>query len=110
MTLAKIDPWPYSEAGRFHRGIACCVAGIGMLLPLGMLFSKPHLVDLLVLLATVMLVGLASVPLARHLWHAPSGFPDHIPQRTVYEEPPADRFATRWASSRTNRRTSKEST
>jgi len=96
----EIDPWPYSEAGRFHRGIACCVAGIGVLLPLGMLLSWPQPLDLVVLLGTIMIIGLASVPLARHLWHTPSGFPEHIPQRTVYEDPPADRFTTRWGSSK----------
>jgi hypothetical protein len=105
----EIDPWPHSEAGRFHRGIACCVALFGVLLPLGMLFSKPTLLDLLVLLVTILLVGLACVPLARHLWRTPSGFPEHIPQLTVYEEPPVDRFATRWSSPRTNQTTSKES-
>ena len=94
----EIDPWPYSEAGRFHRGIACCVALFGILLPLGMLASRPAAVDLLALLGTIALVGLASVPLARHLWHTPSGFPEHIPQQAVYEEPPRDRFATRWGS------------
>jgi hypothetical protein len=96
----EIDPWPYSEAGRFHRGIACCVAGIGVLLPLGMLLSWPQPLDLVVLLGTIMIIGLASVPLARHLWHTPSGFPEHIPQRTIYEDPPADRFTTRWGSSK----------
>jgi hypothetical protein len=59
-------------------------------------------------LAMILLVGVASVPLARHLWHTPSGFPEHIPQRTVYQDAPADRFATRWASSRTSQTTSKE--
>jgi hypothetical protein len=94
----EIDPWPHSEAGRFHRGIACCVALFGILLPLGMLFSRPGSDDLLALLATVAVVGAASVPLARHLWRTPSGFPEHIPQLAVYEEPPKDRFATRWGS------------
>jgi hypothetical protein len=104
----EIDPWPFSEAGRFHRGIACCVAMIGVLLPIGMLLSGPTPVDLLVLLGTILQVAAASVPLARHLWHSPSGFPEHIPQRTVYEEPPADRFATRWGSSRVRQSISKE--
>jgi len=63
-----------------------------------MLFSRPAPVDLVVLLATIGVVGLASVPLARHLWHTPSGFPTHIRQQTVYEDPPKDRFATRWGS------------
>ena len=30
----EIDPWPYSEAGRFHRGIACLVA-LWRFMPLG---------------------------------------------------------------------------
>jgi hypothetical protein len=105
----EIDPWPHSEAGRFHRGIAMVVAMIGVLLPLGMIFSKPSLLDLLALLGMIFLVGAASMPLAGHLWHTPSGFPEHIPQRTVYQDPPADRFSTRWGSSRTNQTTSKES-
>jgi hypothetical protein len=104
----EIDPWPHSEAGRFHRGIACVVALIGVFLPLGMLASRPGPVDLLVLLATVGVVGLASVPLARHLWHTPSGFPEHIPQQALYEEPSRDRFATRWGSARNAPTTSKE--
>jgi hypothetical protein len=93
----EIDPWPHSEAGRFHRGLACLVAVIGVLLPAAMLLSRPAPADLLMLLATVAVVGLASVPLGRHLWHTPSGFPEHIPQQTLYSEP-RDRFATRWGS------------
>jgi hypothetical protein len=58
----EIDPWPYSEAGRFHRGIACWVAAIGVLLPLGMLFSKPNLVDLLALLATILEIKDVEIP------------------------------------------------
>jgi hypothetical protein len=100
----EIDPWPHSEAGRFHRGIACCVALMGVFLPLGMLLSRPAPTDLLVLVATIALVGLASVPLARHLWRTPSGFPEHIPQQAVYEEPPKDPFATRWRSARDSRK------
>jgi hypothetical protein len=65
-----------------------------------MLLSWPQPLDLVVLLGTIMIIGLASVPLARHLWHTPSGFPEHIPQRTIYEDPPADRFTTRWGSSK----------
>ncbi|MBL8927526.1 MAG: hypothetical protein JNM77_14985 [Pseudonocardia sp.] len=104
----EIDPWPHSEAGRFHRGIACLVALISVFLPVGMLVSRPGPTDLLVLLATVAVAALASVPLARHLWRTPSGFPEHIPQQAVYEEPPRDRFATRWGSVR-NRTTPRES-
>ena len=104
----EIDPWPHSEAGRFHRGIACWVALIAVFLPFGMLFSGPSPVGLLALLATIALVVSASVPLARHLWRTPSGFPEHIPQQAVYEQPPKDRFATRWGSAASSRRSSRE--
>jgi hypothetical protein len=30
----NVDPWPHSEAGRFHRGMACSVAILAILLPL----------------------------------------------------------------------------
>ena len=100
----EIDPWPHSEAGRFHRGIACLVALIGVFLPLGMLASRPGSTDLAVLLATIGAAALASVPLARHLWRTPTGFPEHIPQQAVYEEAPRDRFATRWGSARSRTR------
>ena len=93
----EIDPWPHSEAGRFHRGIACWVALFAVFLPTGMLFSGPSSTDLAALLATIALVVTASVPLVRHLWRTPSGFPEHIPQQTLYAEP-RDRFATRWGS------------
>jgi hypothetical protein len=73
-----------------------------------MLFSGPGPVDLLALLATIALVVSASVPLARHLWRTPSGFPEHIPQQAVYEQPPKDRFATRWGSAGSSRRSSRE--
>jgi hypothetical protein len=104
----EIDPWPHSESGRFHRGIACCIAVIGLLLPIAMLFSRPTPTEVLTLLATVTLVGLAGVPLARHLWHTPSGFPAHIPQQSLYEEPARDRFGTRWASTRRDHNLPKE--
>jgi nitric oxide reductase large subunit len=61
----ELDPSPHSDAGRFHRGLACCVAGIGLFLPLGMLASRPAPPDLLALLATVAVVAAAALPLAR---------------------------------------------
>jgi hypothetical protein len=94
----EIDPWPHSEAGRFHRGIACCVAGLGLLLPAAMLITDHRPYEVLILVGTIALVALAAVPLARHLWRTPSNFPEHIPQRTVYSDEVQDRFATRWNS------------
>jgi hypothetical protein len=94
----EIDPWPYSEAGRFHRGIACTIAALAVVLPAAMLLSRPSWVDLLALLGAIGVGIAAGIPLARHLWKTPSGFPEHIPQVSVYEESSTDRFSTTWGS------------
>jgi hypothetical protein len=94
----EIDPWPHSEAGRFHRGIACCIASLAVLLPLAMLVSGPSLEDVALLVCTAVVATALWVPLARHLWKTPSGFPEHIAQKSLYEEAPADRFTTVWGS------------
>ena len=94
----QVDPWPHSEAGRFHRGISCCIATLAVLLPAGMLLSRPPAVGLALLLATIAVAVGASLPLARHLWKTPSGFPEHIPRSSIYSEPAADRFTTLWGS------------
>ncbi|MEO6793586.1 MAG: hypothetical protein ABI253_09945 [Mycobacterium sp.] len=99
-----IDPWPHSETGRFHRGIACAVAGFGILLPLTTLFVNHGLADVLVLTATVLVVGFGSIPLARHFWNTPANAPDHLPHRSVAQEQALkidaaiDRYSTRWGS------------
>lgn len=75
----EVDPWPYSDAGRFHRGIALCIGVIGVFLPAAMLVSqllsarRPG--DLVVLGATVGVGLLATLPLGRHLVHTPDSFP-----------------------------------
>ena len=94
----EIDPWPYSEAGRFHRGIACAIAVLAIFLPAAMLLSRPSAADLLALLAAIAIGIGAGIPLARHLWTSPTGFPEHIPQVSVYEEASTDRFSTTWGS------------
>ncbi|MEI2715188.1 MAG: hypothetical protein V9G04_18325 [Nocardioides sp.] len=95
----EYDPWPYSEAGRFHRGISVMVAVVALVLPLGMLFGAHSITDLLVLSATVLGVVIASIPLARHLWHTPAGFPEHVSQDLVYR-PAArpDPYRTTWGT------------
>lgn len=94
----EIDPWPHSEAGRFHRGIACCIASLAVLLPAAMLLSGPHLREVALLVATIVTAAFLWVPLARHLWNTPSGFPERIAQKTLYEEAPTDRYTTPWGS------------
>lgn len=95
--VREVDPWPHSEAGRFHRGIACAVALVAFLLPLGMLLGRHTPADLLVLCLTALVVLAGGIPLASHLWRAPSGFPAHVPHEVgVSAEASVDRFTTRW--------------
>lgn len=60
----EVYPWPNSDAARFHRGIACCVAASGIALPLATLLSDNSGPDVSVLTGTVLVVALLG--LARH--------------------------------------------
>ena len=51
-----IDPWPYSEAGQFHRGIACAIAGLALVMVLAMMLAEHNAADLVVLLVTALVV------------------------------------------------------
>jgi hypothetical protein len=107
----EVDPWPHSEAGRFHRGIACAIALIAVLLPLGEVVGSHEPPEVAVLLSASFLVVLTSLPLVSHLRRTPTGFPVHVPLERLPDAPagpapasaahvepeaPADRFATRW--------------
>ena len=74
-----VDPWPYSEAGRFHRGVALVIACVGIFLSLSMmtLFHGPD--DLVVLGTTLAIMAAGTYPLARHLWNTPDNAPAHLP-------------------------------
>jgi len=101
----NIDPWPHSEAGRFHRGIACSVAVLAILLPLVSMIGRSALeAGILALVAAGATV--ASWPMWSHLRRAPAGFPEHVPvERAEGAAPPqtprgpdvgTDRFTTTW--------------
>lgn len=95
----EIDPWPHSEAGRFHRGVACFIAALGVLMPMVVLIGNHSVTDVLVLGATIGVVVLGGLPLARHLWDTPSNAPEHIAHRSGAEDAVAaavDRYSTRW--------------
>lgn len=95
----EVDPWPHSETGRFHRGIACTVAGLALLMLLGMLIGRHSPMDALVLVGTAVVVVVASLPLARHFWVTPSNAPTHLPHRSGQQDAAAaaiDRYSTRW--------------
>lgn len=73
-----VDPWPASEAERFHRGIACSVAVLGALWPAGMMLDGGSAGELTVLGAALAVVAVGSWPLWSHLRRSPAAFPDHV--------------------------------
>lgn len=87
----SVDPWPHSEAGRFHRGMACSMVVLAIVAPLVTMVGSSA-AESGVLAAAAVLVGLTSWPLWSHLRHAPAGFPAHVP----VEKDGGDRFTTRW--------------
>lgn len=75
-----VDPWPYSEAGRFHRGVALVIACVGVFIPLLLSAVLHGAGDLIVLGTTAVIVIVTGVlPLARHLWSTPDNAPAHLP-------------------------------
>ena len=103
----EVDPWPHSEAGQFHRGIACVIAGLALILLAATLIDQHGTGDVIVLLTPAVVVAAATVPLARHLWSSPANAPDHLPHRTGEQELSAatvDRFTTRWGGDWSDRK------
>jgi hypothetical protein len=70
-----LDPWPHSEAGRFHRGIAVAIVAFGCLVICAGVALHHGAGDLVVLGAALALCGGTAVYLLADLRSAPSGFP-----------------------------------
>jgi len=81
----NVDPWPSSEAERFHRGVACCVAVLAMLWPAITFFTATSTTERLILAVVVVVVVLASAPLWSHLRHTRADFPVHVPVEELDE-------------------------
>ena len=79
--VRALDPWPHSEAGRFHRGIALLLVGLALLILLveGVRHHRPQEAALLAVL--VVIGALAARWLARDLRAHPANFPDPSPSQ-----------------------------
>ncbi len=81
----NVDPWPSSEAERFHRGVACCVAVLAILWPAITFFTATNTTERLMLAAVVVVVVLASGPLWSHLRRTRADFPVQVPVEELDE-------------------------
>jgi hypothetical protein len=79
--VRPLDPWPHSEAGRFHRGIALLMVVVGLLIVV-VEAVRHHDGQELALLAAVLVAGaLAARWLARDLRVHPANFPAPSPSQ-----------------------------
>lgn len=71
----QLDPWPHSEAGRFHRGIALVPVALAVLVVLVAGVRHHAATELLLLVATLCLAILEARFLADAFLQSPAGFP-----------------------------------
>lgn len=77
--IRAVDPWPHSEAGRFHRGLALMLVGLAGLI-LAVETIRHHTpVDLAGLAGPAVLAGALGRRFGDHLRATPAGFPDPTP-------------------------------
>jgi hypothetical protein len=70
-----LDPWPHSEAGRFHRGIAVAIVGFGSLVICAGAALNQRPGDLAVLGGALLICAVIGLHLLAGLRSTPSGFP-----------------------------------
>jgi hypothetical protein len=74
--VRPMDPWPHSEAGRFHRGIAVVLLGLASVIALAGILLDRSLPDLALLGSALAVSGLIALRMSRAFVAMPSGFPD----------------------------------
>jgi hypothetical protein len=73
--VKALDPWPHSEAGRFHRGIALAMVGFAALVICAGAVLHHEAADLALLGAALLFSGLIGLFLLADFRSAPASFP-----------------------------------
>jgi hypothetical protein len=85
--VRPLDPWPHSEAGRFHRGISLMLVVLALLV-LAVAFVRNHHPEELALLASALVVCLLCGRwLLRDFRAHPAGFPASAPSHGLRLSP-----------------------
>jgi hypothetical protein len=71
-----LDPWPHSEAGRFHRGISVVLLGLAALIAAVGVLLHPGLPDVALLGPVLALCVGVALRMGRAFATMPSGFPE----------------------------------
>jgi hypothetical protein len=73
--VRPLDPWPHSEAGRFHRAIALLLVAVSLLVLLVELVRHHAPLELAAIVPALVLSGVAGRWLLRDLRRHPANFP-----------------------------------
>jgi hypothetical protein len=73
--VRPLDPWPHSEAGRFHRGLAVTLLGLAAIVAAVGLALDPRLPGMAAPGAALLLSLAVGLRMAQALAATPSGFP-----------------------------------
>jgi hypothetical protein len=98
--VRPLDPWPHSEAGRFHRGIALVLVALAVLVVLAAGARNHAPAEAAVLLGVLIVAALAARWLVRDFRAHPAGFPTATASRGLrFVATGTDRRErSRWAS------------
>ncbi len=99
--VRPLDPWPHSEAGRFHRVIALMVVALAALVSLVALARNHRLAEAATLGGLLVVCGLTTWLLLRDLRARPANFPDAAAShglRMAVTAADGRRRQSRWAS------------
>ncbi|KAA9381426.1 hypothetical protein F5972_00840 [Microbispora cellulosiformans] len=91
--VRELRPWPHSEAGRFHRGLALVLVVLAASLTLIQAVRHPAWPDLALVAATLVATALTGWRLTGHLRATPDGFPEPEQKGTN-----RDRYTKVWRS------------
>jgi hypothetical protein len=86
--VRPMDPWPHSEAGRFHRGISLAVALVAAPILAAVALRNHAPLELVVLGATLLVVALTAWHLHSAFRSTPANFP--VPQPAPPSRTPAE--------------------
>ncbi len=78
--MRPLDPWPHSEAGRFHRVIALLLVALAALVLVVALARNHAPLEAAALTGLLGLCALVGRSLLRDLRHHPANFPEATPR------------------------------
>jgi hypothetical protein len=104
--VRALDPWPHSEAGRFHRVLALMLVGLAAFICVVELVRNHAPSEAALLGGVLVICGIAGYFLARDLRVHPSNFPEPtVAQglRMAHASADGTRAASKWASQKGGR-------